>query len=133
MNFKKIYNESISSSRILRFKISNCITYDGKDDEDIAFDKALGIGLDKTFSFSELKSLINDLPEKMEIYFKEKNKNPNLVKVECILNGIEDFYYHPSCKIKFDRTDIYDSGIKTGDYIELFIQFDYKSLEEALN
>lgn len=140
MDFKRIY-ESADSTETLRFKISSCLTYDKRDsgreqwriDEDIAFDKAIGIGLDKTFSFSELKSVINGLPEKMETYFKENNKNPSITKIECKFDEIKDFYWQPACVAKFDRTDTYDFGSKCGDYIELFIQFDYKSLEQAFN
>ena len=141
MNFKKIFNESANSADGLRFKISSCLTYDKSDsgreqwriDEDIAFDKALGIGLDKTFSFSELQSVINGLPEKMENYFKENNKNKSIIKTECTFNKIKDYYWHPACIVQFDRTDIYNFGDKCGDYIELFILFDYKSLEQTLN
>ena len=141
MDFKKIYNESTDTSNGLRFKISSCLTYNKRDsgreqweiDEDIAFDKALGIGLDKTFSLSELKSVINGLSEKMEVYFKEHNKNPSIVKTECTFKEVTDFYWHPACKVKFDITDTYDFGSKCGNYIELFIQFDYKSLEQAFN
>jgi hypothetical protein len=136
------FNESTPSVRALRFKISNCLTYDKRDsgreqweiDEDIEFDKALGIGLDKSFSFSELKSVINELPEKMENYFKEHNEHPNRVNTECMLNEIrDDSYWRPACIVKIDKIDTYETGNRIGNYIELFIQFDYKSLEQAFN
>lgn len=141
-SLNKKFNESTPSAKALRFKISNCLTYDKRDsgreqwaiDEDIEFDKALGIGLDKSFSFSELKSIINELPEKMETYFKEHNDRPNRVNTECMLNEIrDDSYWHPACIVKFDKIDTYDTGNRIGNYIELFIQFDYKSLEQAFN
>ncbi len=133
--FESILNESGKGSE-LQFIVSSYLPNNEREEwrikENKEFDKAVGIGQDVRFGLSELKDLIYDLPDKIVKYRDATEDVNHVIKHECSFKEVRTSMWDEFIIVKYDTTFIYDSGTRSGGYIEIYISLDYDSFERYL-
>lgn len=133
--FESILKESARGPE-LQFIVSSYVDSDKREEwrvkEDKEFDKAVGIGQDVRFRLSELKDLIYDLPDKIVKYRDETEDVSHVIRHECFFKEVRTSMWDRFIIVKYDTTSIYDNGVRSGGYIEIYISLDYDSFEKYL-